>query len=108
MQWTHTDMVTCCHDDSSKDLPARVGGGEAVCQVPKLIQHQAGHGIGQDLRTKRGSAPSGVMFWGLFSEPHSRSGKSARARTHAHSFSSKTLLGNRHPRGIGGSLQTGW
>lgn len=38
----------------------RVGGGEAVCQVPKLIQHQAGHSIGQDLRTKRGQRPLGL------------------------------------------------
>lgn len=37
---------TCCHDDAGKNFPACVRRGEVVRQIPKLIQHQAGHGIG--------------------------------------------------------------
>lgn len=42
---------TCCHDDSCKDFPPCMGGGEVVCQLTELIHHQAGHSISQNLES---------------------------------------------------------
>lgn len=44
-RFLQVNPFTCCHDDSGKNFPARVRGGEVVRQVTKLIQNQAGHSI---------------------------------------------------------------
>lgn len=103
-----TSTVTCCHDDSSKNFPARVRGSEVVRQVPKLVQHQAGHGVGQHLRTKQGVSrplgprpgpPSGTTQVSLGNECVCKHGcGDAPAHTRARTSSSKTFLGDR-PKG---------
>lgn len=41
---------TCCHDDSCQDFPSRMRGCEVVRQLAKLVHHQAGDCVSENLR----------------------------------------------------------
>ena len=52
-----------CHDDTGQDLAFAVGGGEAIGEFGKLVQHEFGEEIGQG-EGGRVSYPCRLGTWG--------------------------------------------